>query len=70
MAKFINRNKALERSNDAHIRLSNIMYGRKDIVSSDYHMEVFNKQYKQNRILTRKERSRIFNKMMKKYHVD
>lgn len=66
---FINKNKALERSNLAHTRLHFINYNRKDLVSADYHFEVGIKQNDKNRILTKKERKKIFHQMMKKHKV-
>ena len=49
MAKFIDRNNALKKSNDAHARLVTINANRKDLVSSDYHFDVLRKQTKQKR---------------------
>lgn len=69
MAKFVNRKKALERSNLAHSRLQRIMYDRKDMVSAEYHFDVLLKQHKRNVILSRKERNNIYISKMKKHGV-
>lgn len=60
--KFINRNKALERSNNAHARLMIICTDRKDNISADYHHEVLRKQNKYKIILSKKTRRKIFDK--------
>lgn len=67
--KYVDRNNALKRSNNAHVRLMLIMQERKNIPSADYHNEVAFKQLNKNRILTKKERTRIYNKHLKRHGI-
>ena len=64
-SKFINRNNAFERSNNAHARLMRINYERKDHISSDYHQRVLDKQLKYKVILSKKTRKKIYDKCYK-----
>lgn len=69
MSRYIDKNNAFKRSQNAHANLIIICQERKDIPTSDYHNVVFYKQLDQKRILTKKERKKIYDNQLRKHGI-
>ena len=69
MSNFVNKNNALQRSNNAHFKLYNSALARKEFPTADYHLQVYTRQKKTNYILSKKHRNKIYDRIMKDYKV-
>ena len=44
MSNFVNRNNALQRSDNVHFKLYNFPLARKELPTTDYHLQVYTRQ--------------------------